>query len=85
MIIIISLPIFWLLTSLPPSPEQGQYIYVQWEDDGSSEEAPGWYFAKIKAVTPDNLFKRTYGDGATEVTLKIECLQFYRSKSCVQC
>ena len=59
-----------------PSPEPGQYIYVQWEDDGSSEEAPGWYFAKIKAVTPDNLFKITYGDGATEVTLKIECLQF---------
>ena len=72
----ISLPIFWLLTSLPPSPEPGQYIYVQWEDDGSSEEAPGWYFAKMKAVTPDNLFKITYGDGATEVTLKIECLQF---------
>ena len=78
MIIIIYLSLYFGFWPhyIPPSPEPGQYIYVQWEDDGSSEEAPGWYFAKIKAVTPDNLFKITYGDGATEVTLKIECLQF---------
>jgi len=48
-------------------PKPGQCIYVQWEDDGSSEEAPGWYFGTIEAVTPDNLFDIAYSDGATEI------------------
>ena len=61
MTIIIYLSLFLASDLTTPSPEPGQYIYVQWEDDGSSEEAPGWYFAKIKAVTPDNLYKITYG------------------------
>ena len=47
--------------------EAGQCIYVQWEDDGSSEEAPGWYMGTIEAVTPDHLFDIAYNDGATEV------------------
>ena len=40
---------------------------MQWEDDGSSEEAPGWYMGTIEAVTPDHLFDIAYNDGATEV------------------